>query len=289
MLARATVGPEQAGLRMDRAAMLALELPSRNRARKELKAGRLLVDGAVVETSRVAAAGQELTLLAPPEPPPVLARPLDILWSDEHLAAVWKPPGLVTSGAGRDTFAAAVPFNLPPSDAPDALPWARPVHRLDARTSGLVLCARSLRAQVELGRMFAERRVHKRYRALLGGRLEGSGEVEEPIDGRPALTRWRVVESTRSLVTDWITAVELEPVTGRTHQLRRHCAGLGVPILGDLRYGSRLRGMGLFLAAVRIELAHPITGESLRIEAPAPDKFSTFPAREQRRWERWRS
>ncbi len=289
ILARATIGPEHAGLRMDRAAMLALELPSRNRARKAMKAERLLVNGEVVETSRIAVEGAVVTLLAPTEPPPALDLDLPLVFVDPYLAAVAKPAGLVTSGSGHPrTLARALPRNLPPSDAADALPYARPVHRLDARTSGLVLIARTHTALVGLGRAFQERRVHKRYRAMVGVRVEGEGRVEQPVDGRDARSRWRAVEHSRSLVTDWVTTLDLWPETGRTHQLRKHCVVLGAPILGDMRYGSRLRGQGLFLSALELELEHPVTGEPLHIEVPEPAKFGTFRAREERRWRTWR-
>jgi len=288
ILARATLGPEHEGLRIDRAASLALEFPSRNGARKEIKAQRLLLNGAVVETSRFAVAGGELTLLAPDVPPPPLARDIPVAYLDPHMAVLVKPAGLVTSGHHLLTLARAVPHNVPPSDAPDALPFARPVHRLDARTTGLVLVARTLSAQVELGRALQERRVRKRYRALVGTRLEGEGVVEEPVDGRPARSRWRVVQHSRSLVTDWVTTLDLWPETGRKHQLRRHCAALGAPILGDRRYGNRLRRQGLFLAAVELALDHPITGEPLVVTMPEPYKFTSFRDREHRRWNTWR-
>lgn len=288
ILARATLTEEHRGLRIDRAAMLALDLASRNRARKAIKAERLLVDGEAIETSRIASPGLTLTLLAPDAPPPALEKDLAIVWSDEHLAAVDKPAGLVTSGHHDRTLARALPWNLPPSDASDALPYARPVHRLDARTRGLVLVARTHRALVELGRTFQERRIRKRYRALVGARIPGEGVVDEPVSGREARSRWRAVNHSRSLVTDWVTTLDLWPETGRTHQLRVHCAALGAPILGDRRYGSRLRGQGLFLAAVQLDLPHPVTREPLCITLDEPYKFGAFRDREARRWAKWR-
>jgi len=288
VLAEVPLPDALAGARIDAAAMVALELPSRNRARKEIKAGRLLLDGATVETSRRVHAGQTLTLLSPPEPPPVYAREIPVVYADPHLAVVNKPAGLVVSGNLAKTLERALPFNLPRTDAPDPLPWPRPVHRLDARTSGLVLIARSLRGQVGLGRALQERRVQKRYLALVTGRLEGEGIVEAPIEGRAARSRWRSVACSRSLHTRWMTAVDLWPETGRTHQLRIHMAALRHPILGDGRYGPAkvLRSQGLFLTAVALSLTHPVTGEPLAVEVPPPAKFTTFPAREARRWER---
>ena len=289
VLADVVIDPTHEGARLDAAAMACLELPSRNRARKEIKAGRLLLDGVTVETARRVHAGQRLTLFAPPEPPPVYAREIVVVWADPHFAVVMKPAGLVVSGNRARTLERALPFNLPPPDVADPLPWPRPVHRLDARTSGLVLIARSLRAQVALGRALQERHVRKGYRALVTGRLEGEGVVEHPIEGRDARSRWVALASTRSLHTEWMTAVDLWPETGRTHQLRIHCARLGHPILGDGRYGPDkvLRSAGLFLTAVALELSHPISGEPLTIAVEPPDKFRTFPEREARRWVRF--
>ena len=286
VLADVVLTPDHEGARLDAAAMVALELPSRNRARKEIKAGRLLLDGATVETSRFVQAGQRLTLHAPPEPPPVYARAVEVAWIDPHVAVVVKPPGLVVSGNRPDTLERALPFSIPPTDAADPLPWPRPVHRLDARTSGLVLVARSLRAQVALGRALQERRISKQYRAIVAGKLLGEGVVESPVQGREARSRWVARRHVRSLHTGWMTELDLWPATGRTHQLRVHCAALGHPILGDGRYGpvKVLRSQGLFLTAIALTLDHPITGEPLQIRVDPPPKFATFPAREARRW-----
>ncbi|MCO4771523.1 MAG: RluA family pseudouridine synthase [Deltaproteobacteria bacterium] len=289
VLARAVLGPEHAGLRMDHAASRALEFSSRNGARREIKAHRILLNGQVVETSRIAKAGGELTLLAPDEPPPALAIDIPVVWIDEHLAVVLKPAGLITSGNHAKTLARAVPHNIGPSSASDALPFARPVHRLDARTSGLVLVARTRTALVGLGRALQERHVQKRYRAVVGTRLEGEGVIESPVDGKEARSRWAVVQHSRSIVTDWATTLDLWPETGRTHQLRVHCASLGAPILGDDLYGNRLRGQGLFLSAVQLDLVHPATGEPLHVEVPEPAKFTAFREREAKRYRRWRT
>ena len=140
--------------------------------------------------------------------------------------------------------------------------------------------------------MFAERKIHKRYRALVNGRLEGEGEITTPLDERSCVSRWRAVEHTKSLHVEWFTTLELEPVTGRTHQLRRHMAGIGHAILGDDMYtrdGKLLRRQGLFLAALHLDFIHPMTGEEVSVDASEPRKFSVLREREARRWERFHS
>jgi 23S rRNA pseudouridine1911/1915/1917 synthase len=137
------------------------------------------------------------------------------------------------------------------------------VHRLDFETTGLVVVARTEQALVELSRAFQERRVHKTYRALVAGRLEQGGRIEEPLDGREAISEVEVLGHTRSLKIGWSTSVRLHPVTGRMHQLRRHLSGIGHAVLGDRRYpsGPVLRKHGLFLASVAVQLPHPVHGE----------------------------
>lgn len=292
LIAQATVPPGTTGVRVDAFATRALPtwLPSKKRAKKAIKAGELLLDGEAVETSRFVRPGQVVTLHrgAVVEPTP-LTRDLEVPYQDELLAVVVKPPGLLTSGNRFATLERALAHNLNPSPHADALPWPRPVHRLDRSTTGLVACAKTRRAQVHLGHAFQRRTVHKRYLAIVSGRLEGSHEVREPVDDRDAHSTITAVDHTPSLHVGWLTTVELVPHTGRTHQLRRHCAHLGHPMLGDRLYtpdGHKLlRRAGLFLAAVGLDLPHP-DGERLRVSIDEPAKHVTFREREARRWHR---
>jgi len=168
---------------------------------------------------------------------------------------------------------------------PDALI----VHRLDMATSGLMVMARGPAAQRELSNTFAARGVKKRYIAVVAGRLEappeGWGMIDLPIIvdwpnrplrivdhqlGKPSLTRWRVLGYDE---TGPGTRVELEPITGRSHQLRVHLRELGHPILGDALYApSDVQALSgrLLLHAWSLSFAHPVTGEELAFESLAP-------------------
>jgi tRNA pseudouridine32 synthase/23S rRNA pseudouridine746 synthase len=161
------------------------------------------------------------------------------------------------------------------------------VHRLDMGTSGIVVMGRGAKAQRELSILFQERRVRKRYQALIDGRWTAAaeGEIALPISadwpnrpkqkvdhasGRPSLTRYRILEVG---TTQAVSRIELEPVTGRSHQLRVHMEATGHPILGDDFYGtpaSCAKAERLMLHACQIEFCDPETGMPLRVECTLP-------------------
>lgn len=173
------------------------------------------------------------------------------------------------------------------------------LHRFHAPTCHNPHCSHSARirhaslsAEVALGRAFAERRVRKRYSAIVEGAIAcDSGSIDAPIDGAAAQTEWRVLNRSRSLRLGGthLTTLALYPRTGRTHQLRRHCAHvLGAPIVGDPQYGSSARaGSGMYLAALELEFQHPARADgapSLCVRIEEPRKFTTLREREQARW-----
>lgn len=275
--------------RLDRYAAGVFEhLPTRSAARKAAKRAELLVDGEVWGSDRYVRPGLILELIPPRRMPSrVFRQPLEVLYEDDAMAVVLKCPGFPVNGNRFRTIENALPFSLGPSEAPDALAWPRCAHRLDAPTGGALVVAKTASALRGINDQFARRLIHKRYRAILVGRLEGEGEVEVPVEERAARTGWRVVGHTRSLRCAWTTTVECHPITGRKHQIRRHMAHLGHPVLGDTRYGIDgwiLRGKGLFLWAVEIGLHHPISGEPVTARCGEPSKFGSFRAREARRW-----
>ncbi len=281
------------GERLDRyAAAVLARLPSTAAARKAARRGEIWLNGAPAESSRFVRSGDVIEHRpGPSHPPPPVAMDLACPWCDDRLLVVVKPPGIHVSGARARTLEGALAARFGPSGAHDALPWPRPVHRLDRRTGGLVVAARSAAAASSLGRQFEAHRVHKRYRALLVGALDGEGEVDAPVEGRWARTRWRAVARTRALRGGWVTTVDVWPLTGRTHQIRRHMAALGHPVLGDDLYGLPglvLRRKGLFLWALEIGIDHPRDGRRLRVTIDEPARFGAFRRREERRWSRWR-
>ena len=211
------------------------------RARKLIKRGFILLNGSKVETSRFVSSGDILTIdidaLTQDDASkrPVYKLDIPVVYEDEHLAVVNKPSGIVTSGDRIRSLENALSSNLRPSKLHDAM-LPQPVHRLDLMTSGLVCVAKTRSIRTFLGKEFELRKVQKRYRAIVVGKINentDSGVIETSIDGKECKTEWKVISRTRSLHTDWITTLDLYPKTGRKHQLRIHCVrDLGCPIVG---------------------------------------------------------
>lgn len=266
-------------------------IPSRKGVDKRIKRGELRIDGEQANTGDWIKPGQVLEWVdSQRSKPKTYYRELEIIFEDDYLAVINKPPGLEVSGNKFKTVENALAGNLTASTQPDALPWARPVHRLDYSTSGLLLIAKTTGAQIALGRQFEERKVQKRYCAVVTGRTEESGQISEPINELAALSHYRLIESVPSLKSGNISLVHLVPVTGRTHQLRIHMAGIGHPIVGDQKYGPEnqvLKGKGLFLAAIQLQFQHPATKQEMTVSCKMPPKFASLLEREQRRWEKF--
>lgn len=271
-----------------------VQLPSRKGVKKAIERGRILLNGEVVETGRYVQPGDEIALVEKPaELHKTYRLDLEVVYEDDHMAVVCKPAGIPVSGNRFKTVAQALPHNLKPSPCPDALRIPLPVHRLDAPTTGLLTVAKTGSAMVELGRKFADREVRKRYRAVVFGTCTLSGKIDSPVGGKPALSICTPLTTVPSLRHGSLTLVELEPLTGRTHQLRIHMAEAGHPIVGDAQYGSDanvLKGKGLMLAAVRLRLGHPVFPErEVDVETALPQKFTSLLEREERRWRKFKA
>lgn len=210
-----------------------------------------------------------------------------LVYVDEHLLVLDKPAGLLAvpgRGPDKQDCAAVRAQRL----WPDALV----VHRLDMATSGLLLMARSAAVQRQLGLAFEQRQVGKRYVAVVAGELRqpaGSADGWDTIDlpigadwlarplqrvdlegGRASRTRWRALAYDAAADS---TRVELEPLTGRSHQLRVHMQALGHPIVGDPLYASpaiEARAPRLLLHAAGLQLMHPATHQPLVLESAVP-------------------
>jgi 23S rRNA pseudouridine1911/1915/1917 synthase len=266
-------------------------IPSRKGISKAIKRGEFWINGTVGQSGDWIETGQTLQLVdLQLRPPKQYHLPLEAIFEDDYLAVINKPPGIEVSGNKFKTVENALTGSLMPSAQPDALPWPRPVHRLDYSTSGLLLIAKTASAQVSLSRQFEERKVHKRYCAVVMGKVLAPGEVDEPIGGLSAVSTFSPIETTPSLQSGHLSLVNLSPITGRTHQLRIHMAAIGHPIVGDRKYGDPdnvLKGKGLFLAAIELSFEHPVTHEVAAFRTIILPKFTALLKREKTRWDKF--
>lgn len=264
------------------------ELPSRKSVKKAIQRGEVLIDGNTVGTGHWVLPEQQIQLLENTQTlPKILELDIPVVYEDDALAVINKPAGLVVSGNQFRTVQNALLYNLTTSNLPDALRLPRPVHRLDAATSGLLLIAKTATAVQDLSQQFATKQVQKRYRAIVSGSTPEEGLVDIPIKNQKSESHFRCVKKVPSLKNEWISLLDLFPKTGRTHQLRIHCAQSGFPIMGDQLYGKKgniLWKKGLFLAAVELQFSHPLNHEKAVIKITEPNKFKLLMEREERRF-----
>ncbi len=282
---------DAAGRRFDAALAAALPQYSRSRLRAWIDAGRVTVDGGAPDPTRAVRGGERVVVQARPEPlgaalPPE-AIALTIVHEDETLIVIDKPAGFVVHpGAGNraGTLQNALLHHAPHLAA---VPRAGIVHRLDKDTTGLLVVAKTIPAQIDLVRQLAARSVKRQYAALVAGDLAHGGTIDAPIGrhptrrttmaivarGKPARTHYDVVER---FGVATLLACRLE--TGRTHQIRVHLASLGHPLVGDPAYGRRstVRFGRQALHAARLALVHPATGVPCRWESPLPSDFAAL-------------
>lgn len=217
--------------------------------------------------------------------PAVDSGDIPIVFQDEHMVVVDKPGGIAVNGNRHKTVENVIQHVVGPSSVSDALPYARPVHRLDVPTAGLVILARSRAFQIGIGQALEDKKITKKYIAVVHGHLTGEGEINKPLEGKPCTSKFRVIRSVPSVNFGRLTMIELEPVTGRTHQLRKHMQMIGHPIAGDKMYNRKeyvLQNKGMLLASVYLSFQHPVTGQPVEISIKAPRKFERVLDREER-------
>jgi len=298
---RLEIDPAMAGRRLDQVLAQALPELSRSRLQQWIDQGLVLVDGGVRRRRDKVLGGEQVLVARRGDSPGAGGRPvapqaidLTLVFEDEHLLVIDKPPGLVVHPAAGNpdgTLQNALLHRLP---GLVAVPRAGIVHRLDKDTSGLLVIAKTLPAHKCLVDQLQRRLVYREYLALVQGTLVAGGTVAAPIGRhRCERTKMAVVPGGREAVTHYrvrerfgahtLLSVRLE--TGRTHQIRVHMAHIHHAIVGDRTYGGRPRppsGAARCLAAALADfprqalharvlgLEHPVTGAPMRWESPCP-------------------
>ena len=304
-----TVSADAAGQRLDKYVRRALRDVPLSHVYKMFRTRKIRVNGSrgraeqlLADGDKIVIRGDEERLLVPAQGAVMGSRPVkhtfSVLHEDEHVLVVDKPAGLAAhpgSGIEGATLVDEVRAYLRvPEDLPPGEFRASPAHRLDRDTSGIVLTAKTRKAMVRLGELFTEGdEIRKAYLALAKGKMpRPTGVIELPlseheqtarsrdrrgVNFQEAVTRWQVTSSNHDAS---FLSVRIE--TGRTHQIRRHLQAMGHPVAGDRRYGdfpfnrearSRWGLRRMFLHAWKLEIPHPVTGKTLRLESPLPPEL----------------
>jgi 23S rRNA pseudouridine1911/1915/1917 synthase len=299
------VGEEDAGTRLD--VFLAAQFPRYSRVwlRKVINAVGVKVDGARTKAAFRLRAGQRVAITLPdlpvegPQPEDI---PLDVLYEDEFLVAINKPPRMVvhpSKGHWSGTLAAALAFHFEQLSTAGGPTRPGIVHRLDRDTSGVIVVAKSDPVHVGLAKQFELRTVEKQYFAIVAGNPDRDADmIQQPIGAHPYQREKMAIRSghrtSREARTFYevkqrfgrFAAVNVVPKTGRTHQIRVHLVHVGYPVLCDPLYGGRdritrgeLRGDHhddtvlldrTALHAQRLVFTHPVSDRRVAVEAPLP-------------------
>jgi 23S rRNA pseudouridine1911/1915/1917 synthase len=289
------VSSTEAGGRLDAILARRPELGSRTRAADLISKGAVLVDGQARAKSYVVCEGQLIEASVDEETPPVLVpedSTVPVPFEDEWLLIADKPAGMAVHPSIGHSSGTLVHALLGHGLAGGEGFRPGVVHRLDKDTSGLLVVAKTAEVHRRLVAMMRERKVGRRYIALVHGSFPtDSGTIEAPVGrdparrksmaiggsgAREARTHFRVLER----LTDF-TLVEVRLDTGRTHQIRVHFLGIGHPVAGDATYGraDTLDVGRQFLHSARLLLTHPITGQPVDVQSPLPAELAGVLAR----------
>ena len=298
------VNEHESGKRLDALIASHISRCSRSFSVDLIRKKEILVQGKIKKPGYRVKTGDNISVNIPSiDPEPVISKPephdIDILYEDKHIIVINKEPGLVVHpapGHNKGTLVNRLLYHCP--ELEDMEEKLRPgiVHRLDKDTSGTLVAVKNDAAHINLAAQFKSRKIKKLYLALVFGVVQSeSNSISLPIGrhasnrkkmstvsrkSRPAKTLWKVLERFNGA-----TFLEFDLKTGRTHQIRVHCAALNHPVLGDQVYGGKKAAKKLLienksnkiisvprqmLHAWRLELAHPATGKAMFFEAPVP-------------------
>lgn len=285
---------EEAHLRLDQALVLAFAgRYSRSYFQWLIEEGLVLVNQNIVKKRQIVSAGDEVEVqFVPTHASALTPRPMlfDVIYEDEHLLVINKPPGLVVHpapGNWDETFVHGLLAHCQGSLVADDTLRPGIVHRLDKDTSGLLLAAKTKEAQQKCTELFASRTIHKEYLALCHGLIPEKEEIVAPIGRHPThRQKMHVIPDGRYASTTiepltWqgsLGLIRCFPKTGRTHQIRVHLKHRGLLILGDNLYGSpslnqQYKVSRQLLHAFRLRFIHPITQRPLSLVALPPPDF----------------
>lgn len=301
------ISEDGAGQRLDKFVRRVLPELAGSAVYKLIRTKKIRVNGVRAKENQLLAAGDRVSIRAqavqaattPREAPAPLSvkREFEILHEDKHILVVNKPSGLaIHPGSGITSSTLVDQVRAYVGEVPEGEFKPAPAHRLDRETSGVVIIAKTRQAIVRLAEIFTEQDTRKIYLTLVAGELDPEGVIDIPlaehqqsaankaargVNLQRAVTRWKRLGHARGL-----TLAEVQIETGRTHQIRRHFAAIGRPVVGDAKHGdfplnrqvrAELGLKRMFLHAARLQLPHPATEQKSTFRAPlSPDLMAVL-------------
>ena len=245
-------------------------------AKKAIKKKEIRINGRVGASGDWVIAGAKLEYISQFEEHLQIDPAINIVYEDDHLLILNKPPGLLSSGNSNKSLQSML-RSYPSTDKEGALFYPYLIHRLDRQTCGLIIAARTIDARRRLGKMVEHHKIVKEYSLIVEGHLGVNMKfIEERIDDKEAKTE--VLSITHLPTKDASSYIRVRLHSGRTHQIRRHFLSIGHPIVGDDIYNKDglSFGRGLFLMADYLEFEHPAAGEQIELKVDLHAKFSKY-------------
>jgi len=214
-------------------------IQSKSSLKKAIKKKLILINGTTATTASYVLENDTIEIYAEEtKPKKIFKLEIPVIFEDDDIAIINKPAGFPTNGNYFKTIENALPHNLKPSEAIDALPFPTPVHRLDNPTSGILMVAKTKSAQLDLHQQFERQEISKIYQAIVIGKTAEKGEIHSAVAEKNAYTSYETLQTVPSLLNEFLSHVKLFPKTGRTHQLRIHLSSIHHPIVGDQIHGK---------------------------------------------------
>ncbi|WP_322500053.1 RluA family pseudouridine synthase [Cellulophaga lytica] len=253
-------------------------ISTKSALKKAIKKGLIYIDEKKASTGTFIYGSEKITFNKPEEnnTKKRLNLKLEVVFQDNYLAIINKPPGILVSGNTFKTIDNALEQNITKSSLPDATK-PRPVHRLDFPTTGLLIIGKTSASILALNKLFENKKIQKTYLAVTIGEMIKKGTINTNVDNKEAFTTYNVLKTVTSNKFNYLNLVKLEPKTGRKHQLRVHLSSINNPILGDAKYGipgKIIKGKGLYLHAYSLDFTHPFTNKKISVTKEPHNKYT---------------
>ena len=248
------------------------DLPSRKSWKKAIQENRVLLNGEIGKTSSWVSIGDSIEIIPKKNAKnsiKTITEKIKVLYNDSDIIVVVKPSGIPTSGNHKVTLCSIIQNQLNNR-------YLHPSHRIDKNTHGLVVFYKNMKAAKWLGNAFENRTISKTYFALVEGEIKGlEFQIKTKIQSKDSHSIITKIGTTNWPVHGKATFVQISPITGRKHQIRKHLKVMGHPIVGEDLYckGDRFKGQGLFLSCVKLSFVNPITEKHIQVETALPRKF----------------